>query len=175
MPPIAPGHPCLILDACCVINPAASGRLSDVLRALEQDLAIAEFVHTNEALRTPRTDLQRVVQSRLLKVIPLTPEEEETAAQWAPQNLDDDEAVTGAIAQHRAWAIVTDDWKATSFIRRVVPQLLIVTTPELIKHWVDFSIPSFGEVRSALRQIRAGARYFPPELHPLRPWWDQFA
>jgi hypothetical protein len=55
--------------------------------------------------------------------------------------LDEGEAVTGAIAMHRHWGIVTDDRKARRVFARTNPHVQLLSTPEFIKHWVSPSLP----------------------------------
>jgi len=188
VPDIAPGHQCLILDACCLINLYASGRLLEILPSLGQVIVIAEYVQSEEALRIRGNasdestvvyepiDLRPAIESGLLSVVSLETEvEEQRAVDYIGALLDTGEAITGAIAISRLWAIATDDRKATSFFARVAPQLQLVTTPEMIKHWCDSSAPAPDDVRRAIRDIRVRARYVPRRQHPLRAWWDRYA
>src|SRR6266700_4130778 len=83
----------------------------------------------------------------------------------------DGKAVTAAIALHRNWSIGSDDRKAISFFVQNMPQVQIITTPELLRYWVDAIEPSSEMVRIALQNIRRKARYEPHPKHPLCDWW----
>ena len=86
--------------------------------------------------------------------------------------LDDGEAVTGAIAVHRNWAIATDDKAAIRVFNQMAPQLQIITTPELIKYWAEKCQPSAQTIHNCLQNIEVGARYRPGRQHPLYTWWQ---
>ena len=186
MPPIAPAHRCLILDACYLINLHASGWLAAILASLGQVIVIADYVRSQEALRIrgcaaddpmssyETIDLRSVIDAGLLRVVSLeTEEEEQRAVNYVVALLDTGEAITGAIALSRHWAIGTDDRKATSFFARQAAQLQLVTTPEIVKHWADSSAPTPDDLRAAIRSVQARARYVPGRQHPLRQWWDR--
>lgn len=179
-------YPCIILDASCTITLYASGYMTDILDAIPVPVAISEYVYTVEALTVygdpnptgglpskEEIDLEPLVTARKLRVVPLAPGAEEVSAvNFAAALGDDGEAFTGAIAIHRNWAIAIDDRSAISFFRRQVPQLQIVTTPELVKHWAETTSPSEEQVRTALRNIRSRGRYAPYRSHPLDGWWQ---
>src|SRR5947208_17094709 len=110
-PDIAATHNCIILDACCVITLYITERMGDILGSVPKPFVIADYVFRNEILRF---DLQALIDQGLLTVVsPGSEEEQDTFIDFAV-HLDDGEAMTGAIAVHRNWAIATDDRKATS-------------------------------------------------------------
>jgi hypothetical protein len=184
---IAFSHDCIILDACCVINLNASGRMVEVLETIPKAVAVATYVRDVEALRIyggpagdptseyESIDLQPLVDRGLLQLVsPNSEAENISLVNFAAALGDDGEAITGAIALHRNWSIGSDDRKAINFFRREAPQLQLVTTPELIKHWVDTAAPPFNKVRSALQQVRLRARYEPSQRHLLYTWWQAY-
>ena len=182
----AVSYPCISLDASCTITLYASGHMADILDAIPVPVAIAEYVYTIEALTVygdpdpasglpskEKIDLGPLVTAGKLRVEPLAPGAEEVSAVTFAATLGDDgEAFTGAIAVHRNWAIAIDDRSALSFFRRQIPQLQIVTTPELVKHWADTASPSVEQVRTVLRNIRSRGRYAPYRGHLLYSWWQ---
>ncbi len=89
-------------------------------------------------------------------------------------SLDDGEAITGAIAVHRNWAIGSDDRRAISLFAKEAPQLQRISTLELMKHWVDSTELPADVVRSALRNVRFRAKYVPYSRHPLYHWWRTY-
>ena len=83
--------------------------------------------------------------------------------------LDDGEAMTLALAIHRAHTVATDDRKA---IRLLANRCPLLTTPNLIKTWVDHDQPPSLDTRTTIMNIRDHGRYAPHTDHPLRAWWD---
>ncbi len=166
-------HDHLILDACCVINLRASGRMEAVLSAAPIRIAIADYVKEYETLtffsgpkedvtrQREDIDLQPLIDRDLLVVADLDLKAESAAYLGFAVDLDDGEAITGAIALNRDWAIATDDKKAISVFKDESPNTQIITTPELMKIWVDAARPSAETARNALRNIELRARYRP--------------
>ena len=176
---------CIILDACCIINLYASGQMGNILQSISKSVAVAAYVRDEEALRIfggfgedatrkyERIDLQAFIDcGSLIVVSPDTEAENITFVNFAAVIGGDGEAITGAIALHRNWSIGTDDRKAISFFAQNTPQLQIITTPELIKYWVDTSNPPLDVIRVTLQKIRTKARYEPDLKHTLYDWWQ---
>ncbi len=178
-------HDHLILDACCIINLRASGRMEAVLSSAPIQMAIAGYVKEYETLTYfsgPREDvtlqkeaidLQPLIDGNILEVVDLDQETESDAYLGFAVDLDDGEAVTGAIALNRDWAIATDDKKAIADFKDESPDTQILTTPELMKIWVDNAKPTVEAASDALRNIELRARYRPGVRHTLYTWWNQ--
>lgn len=177
-------HAGLILDACCIINLYATRRMEDILKAIPESVAIADYAReevgwiyrgpdSNVTRTRGKIDLQPFVELGLLTIVSLNSEPEQNTFVSFAVDLDDGETVTGAIAVHRNWAIATDDKKATSFFINKAPHLQIISTPELIKYWVDTTHPSNEVVRVTLQNVWLRARYKPHDQHPLYEWWYQ--
>ena len=176
-------HDHLILDACCAINLYASFQMESILSSIPVPVVVSDYVKDEEALnilggadedgagRKDPVDLQPLIDLGLIKVVSLEVETESEAYINFAAELDDDEAITAAIALHRNWAVGTDDRKATNLFQRDAPKIQIISTPELIKYWADTNNPSWEMVTRALRNIRMRARYFPQSNHPLYYWW----
>ncbi len=173
-------HECLILDACCIINLYASGQMEAILRAVPGSVTVAVYVKNEEVLKvydpatkaTEDIDLRPFIDRNLLVVVDLDlAAEAETYVNFAAL-VDDGEAITGAIARHRNWAIGTDDKTATKIFRRAVPQLQIISTPDLVKYWVSVTNPPADDIKACLQAIRIRASYAPPRNHHLYEWWS---
>jgi hypothetical protein len=83
--------------------------------------------------------------------------------------LDDGEAMALAIARCRGWQLATDERKAIRLAGEVgVP---VLTTPAVLKRWVDVLGPSGTEVGAALSAIRDRARFLLSGRDPLCDWW----
>ena len=180
-------HECIILDACCVINLYASGQMERILRSISKSVAVAAYVRDKEALRVlsgikgdpaqkyERIDLQPFIDDQLLTVVsPKSEEEFMTFINFAAALGGDGEAVTGAIALHRNWSIGSDDRRATSYFAQQMPHIQLISTPELIKHWVDTDDPVFEIISMTLQKIRIKARYEPHTKHNLYHWWQSY-
>jgi len=161
-------HDCLLLDACCAINLHASGHMEDILKAIPGTVALATFVLDEEILRS---NLQSFVERGLIHTVSPDSEAEEISFVNFAVELDDGEAVTGAIAMHRHWGVATDDRKAQRVFARTNPGVQLLSTPELLKYWADTHNPPLEVVREALQNIQTHASYKPSATHSLHAWW----
>lgn len=163
--------PCdrLLLDACCVFALHHSGHMGDILAAAASEAAVASYVMEHELLDI---DIRNLVESGQLTILVPDGEAEETLVVNFASRLEDGEAYTGAIAEHRNWAIATDEVKAINFFTRRQPPLRLATTPDLLQNWATLAGVSNSTLRSALESISSHARYRPRQAHHLRSWWD---
>lgn len=175
-------HPCLILDACCVINLYASGRMGDILASIAHVVTVAAYVKDHEA-HTVYTadgsgareaiDLSPLINQGLLQVVDIASAAESVRfIDFSARLGDDGEAMTGAIATERDWAIGTDDGAARRFFSQDCPRLQLVSSLELLKHWADTTGLPLPELGTALRLVRVRGRYQPKARHPLYTWWQ---
>ena len=171
----------LLLDASCLLNLYATGRLIEIARVLPWQLAVVDYVLEQEALyvraigaheeqeETVPADLSPLIDEGLLLVVRLeTPSEEASFVELAAI-LDDGEAVTGAIALNRGHLIAIDDRKARRVLGESAPWMRLVSTLDLVRQWCE-SVP-VQEVGHALRAMQHGARYVPGQRDPLYAWW----
>lgn len=180
-------HDYIILDACCVINLYASGKMSSVLKSVPVRFAIADYVYEKEVLKIytgPNNDvtqtneavnLKPFIDSKLVAVAsPNCEDEFIDYIDFLANRLDDGEALTGAIAKSRNWGIGIDEKKGISFFTRETPQLQLVSTPELLKHWADTTNPSPEMLKTVILNIQNRARYCPNTRHSLYQWWENY-
>lgn len=176
----------LILDASCLINLYASGKMEDILKAVPESVVVADYVlhqeslwiydGPSEAVREKKRpiDLQPFVSSHLLQVVDIEfPEEANLFVEFATK-MDDGEALTGAIAVHRRWAIVVDDKRARNFFQREFSDLQMVYSLEIVKHWATTTKAPDAVVSTVLWGIRNRGVYVPANNHPLWVWWDSY-
>jgi predicted nucleic acid-binding protein len=167
-------HDYVILDACYVINLRESDSMSAILESLQVSVAIADIVFQEEILlgkHDGELRVQALVDNGLLAIVNFESEDEMNAFINFAAVMDDGEAATSAIAVSRDWVIATDDRKAIQFLRQNVAEVRIVTTLELLKHWVDTVHPPADTVRTVLENIRSRAHYIPHTRHHLYGWW----
>lgn len=183
---ISPAHPCIILDASCIISLYASSQIKAILESIRQSVAVAAFVLNKEALwvyggpdedvkqAKEKIELQPFVEAGLIQIVTLDSAVEiETYVNLAIE-IDDGEAVTGAIAIQRSWAVGVDDKKARSLFQREAAQIQLIYTLELVKYWADTLNPTTEEISQVLERIQKRAVYEPGSKHPLYSWWLKY-
>lgn len=171
----------LILDACCVINLHVSGQMKEILQAAGVRLAVAQEVKKNEVLfaddpgeagEKQPVDLDSLAHEGVLEVVDFETEEEaDMIVNLAALRLDMGESVTVAIAVYRHWALATDERKCLGIMRELFPKIQVVTTPDLVRLWVDKTNPPAAVLQSVLRAIAQKGHYAPPKSHALYEWW----
>jgi predicted nucleic acid-binding protein len=174
-------HSHLLLDACCVLNFCASGQLLAILKSIPVQVAVTQIVrdkelktlqHLEDEENDSATQFEAAIAQNLLIIVDFESEEEAESFVNYAANLDDGESATGALAFHREWAMATDDKRAISFFRKETPQIQILSTLEIVKHWSEEAGVDSQTLRDALNLIRVKARYMPHKSHPLLSWWE---
>lgn len=175
-------HSHLVLDACCILNFAASGHFIEILSTIPAQVVITEVVKQKELLTLQRLSesdcdgklqFDTAIQKGLLLVVDFESDlESDTFINYAFQIGDDGESATGAIAVHRDWAIATDDKRAIAFFQKEAPQLQIFSTLEIIKDWSETADLTPQQLRTALNAVRHKGRYIPHRNHLLLDWWQ---
>jgi predicted nucleic acid-binding protein len=179
-------HDCIILDACCLINLFASRQMRAVLETIPKSLSVATYVRDHEVLSiysgptnnvqetSELIDLQPFIDDRLLLLVDIETEVEENTYINFAEKLDDGEAITGAIALNRNWAIATDDSASVRLFQNSAPHIALVSTLDLVKYWADTIKPVDDIIREAILNIRVRGKYEPHRTHPLYAWWQKF-
>lgn len=169
--PLAASHDAIILDACCVITLSCTGKIGEILSTLPKPAMVADYVYESEVLRF---DLQGLADKGLLTVVSADSEEEQNLLVNFALDLDDGEAVTGAIGVHRTWAIATDDRKALGLFRRVAPHIELISTLGMVEYWAENTGRNDEEIKEALENLHVGAPYEPKPSHPQYTWWHGY-
>ena len=170
----------LLLDASCLLNLYATGRMMEIAAALPGRLAVVDYVMEREALYVRATGanaeeetvpvyLSPLIDEGLLQIMRLESPGEEASFVELAALLDDGEAMTGAIALNRGHSVAIDDRKARRVLGEKAPGMKLVSTLEIMRRWAE-SVP-VQEVSRALRAMRHGARYVPGPRDPLYTWW----
>jgi hypothetical protein len=174
-----------IVDACCLINLYASGRVESIIPACRgvfhvsdqvrgESLSIRQPDPDDPSLLVPSPiDLSQAIAGGLIRECRLeSPEEVKLFVTFAAQ-LDEGEASCLAIAKSRGWIVATDDRKA---IRLATESAIpVVTTPELVECWAATDNATDEEVVDVLRNIERFARFRPRRTSPLHDWWTGFS
>ena len=174
---------CLVLDASCLLNLYATGRLGEVVLTVGARIEVADYVLEHEAIYTWQTDstgtreemvpvdLTPLVEEGLIRAVRLEhPEEQETFVALAAL-VDDGEAATAALALHRGCSVATDDRKARRVFGEFMPEVPLVSTLELMKLWADERQVPRDELRTAMDAMRDSASYVPSSRDPFFEWW----
>ena len=176
-----PGDGVLLLDASCLLNLYATGRMIGIAAALPWQMAVVDYVLEHEALyiraigayeeqgETVPVDLYPLVDDGLLLVVRLEDPNEEAYFVELAATLDDGEAITGAIALNRGYSVAIDDRKARRVLGEKAPGMRLVSTLELVQHWA--TAVTNQEVILVLRAMQHGAHYIPGQRDPLYDWW----
>ena len=178
-------HPseCLVVDASCLLNLYATGRLRDISLAIRAQIEVADYVLEHEAIYTWQTDstgareeavpvdLTPLVEEGLIRVVELEYADEQKTFVDLAAIVDDGEAATGALALYRGCSVATDDRKARRVFGEFMPNIPLVSTLELMKLWADESQVSHDELRAAMDAMRDSASYVPSNRDPLFEWW----
>ncbi len=175
-------HSHVLLDACCVLNFCASGKLLAILESIPAQVAVTQVVQERELRTLQRLEdeenegaiqFETAIAQSLLTVVDFESEEEvESFVNYAAILKDDGESATCAIAIHRGWAIATDDKRAIAFFQQTALYLQVLSTPDIIKHWSEEAGVDSPALRDVLNAIRVKGRYSPDKNHPLRSWWE---
>lgn len=173
----------LLIDANCLLNLYATGRLREITIAVPYQFWVADFVVKHEALFVWRPDptdgrdvkepikLDSLLEEGLIQLMRLEhPAEEDTFVGLAAI-LDDGEAITGALAVHRGCSVATDDRKARRELGQLSPPVRLVSTLELLKWWGKEAQVSRDELGAAMAEMQLSASYRPGRRDPLYQWW----
>lgn len=160
----------IIFDACCLINLGVSAFLLAILQSLGRPLIVASYVAKQE-LR--RLSLQPLIDAGQLLLTDVASDAEKL--DWltyaATYDLEEGEAITGAIARSRGWMIATDEGKAIEAFKHTIPDGVVLTTPDLVHHWANTTAPSASTLRQVLDDIQTKGNYYPGKRHSLHAWW----
>lgn len=178
----------LLLDACCLINLFASGRMEAVLGLLPYRFGTSELVADREVLSirgAPATDDEperialapRDLEGLGFAVLPVASEEEQAEFVRFAAELDDGEASVCALAMVHGGGVATDDRKALRILGRFgneVSTLWTIQTPELLFQWAQRSGASAAEIREVLRMVADRGSFYPRPGAPRYDWWEQY-
>ena len=171
-----------VIDACCLINVCAVdqhqlwlprlGLRWHVPSAVMEE-ALYLYGTDEEGTRIPRSiDVQALIEADIVNSCTVVSDEEISGYIEFAAQLDDGEAMALAIARCRGWLLATDDRKALRLANE--HGVTTITTPDVMKRWVEIVQPADDEVRGALQCIYDYAKFFPPKRSSLYEWWMSY-
>lgn len=169
----------LLLDACSLINLYASRHLPHIIGVRSERFGIVQNVYRESRFvfqggdgpdRQTREPIDwPALTSGLLDLLG-DPTEEEAALYFdLSLELGDGEAMTGAVAYHRGYGVVSDDRKATDLLGEL--GIEVTSSLALVDHWARQSGIESDALRRVITDIRIRARYMPARSHPHYEWW----
>ena len=179
--------PCAVIDACCLIDLLTTGRAEAILRAAGFDWRLPAAVEDEVSevrqfdparpgrIQKVSVDLSPLKTTGVLQgCAPANQIELDRFVHYATQFRADGEAMCIAIAEHRNWAIATDDRKAIRVAERA--GLTVVSSPAIVKRWADAMQPDQATLCNVLRNIQVLAQFKPNPAMPEYQWWvDELA
>lgn len=171
-----------LIDACSLINLYATRRIETILAASPDRFGIVDVVREEsgyvlrggdgpDATEQEPIDLQRLEEAGLLATHAAETDDEFRTYIDLTGEMDDGEAMTGAVAIHRGHKVITDDRKALQVLDE--RGVACKTTLDLIKGWAEHENIPRKALRTVLLDVRQRARYAPHKQHHLREWWDE--
>lgn len=167
----------VVLDACAVLSLYATDRMDEIVRLLPSPVVVADMV-VEEALyirrviegesTNERVNLASLINAGLLVVVRGETEQELRTFIDLAFHLDDGEAMSGALAIHRCWPLVTDDRKAE---RLLGERVQLRSTLDVVREWADRQRIGADDIRAALTGIDERG-YRPGRHHSLHGWWE---
>lgn len=174
----------LVLDACCLLNLTAAGKILHenssrtgfsffVPRVVAKESIYILQPDDDQAGQLVRkeVDMNLYVDRKLVSYCDVEGAyETELYVQFAVQ-IDDGEAACLAIAKSRSWILATDDRIA----RRLATEqsVKVLGTPEIVRTWAESNSVSDSEISSVIGNIQRYAKYVPRSNVPDAEWWYQ--
>lgn len=171
-----------IIDACCLINLFASGKIESILKSGRRPHFIShQVLQESLTIRQPDPDdasafvrvpvsPSALIESGLLGLCDFESSSESQLFVEFAARIDDGEASCLAIAKSRDWTVVTDDRKAIRLANE--SGINVVTTPELLQEWVRIAAPPKNEISAAIRNIERFARFHLGRSVRHVEWWN---
>ena len=173
----------ILLDASCLLNLYATGRMRDIAASTGYQFEVADYVLQYETLYVLQTnpegtgeervpvDLNSLIEDGLLNVVEFEGEDALSSFVQLASAVDDGEAATGALALHRYCSVAIDDRKARRVLGEVMPEVALVSTLELMQLWAQEASVPVRELQDAFMAMQMGASYVPGRRDPLYDWW----
>jgi hypothetical protein len=172
----------LLLDPSCVISLYASGQMEPILHAYPAQIGVVDVVRTGEMLDIwdgPDEDVRQhkstvnllpFIAAGVLVEVPFETVDTQIVVNLAAYGLNNGECTTMAVASRLGWVVGIDNVPAWRRIAALLPQVSLVSTAQLLKHWADTRHITTKNVCTVLRcmQRRGGYRF--PKHDRLGDW-----
>lgn len=195
-PPAGTSGGLLLLDACCLINLFATGRIDEILTALPYRFAAGRYVAEEEVLKIEtvpgdegsgggtgrvvlRPRITELIETGILTKLEISSGAERRELVRFAAELDDGEAETLALASVHGGRVATDDKKAIrvageAWSRKSNPAARsapCLRTSELVFEWADRKGIEDAELARILRDVARRASFLPPRSDPHFERW----
>jgi predicted nucleic acid-binding protein len=169
--------PSILLDACSLINFVASGVALNVIAEANDCRFAATTIAMDETLYIAGTtpgereliDIEALARLGVLTVVELNPAEVSEFVALA-QTVDDGEASTLAVAQHRGLSVATDDRRAVRLANEL--GINVHTTAAILRRWSAACFASEEQIATALWSVEVRGNFVPRREDANRIWWD---
>jgi predicted nucleic acid-binding protein len=171
-------EPPLVLETSTLINLAASDEMSPIIQSLGRQVIVCAASRTecrwrgeNEGplVQANLDDLARM--SVLIDGTELSDAEEALFVELATA-LADAEAMAVAVATSQGCALASDDAKVRRLFReRVSSRERLLSTPDVVRHWVDSDGISRERARAAVGRMVERAHFEPQMDNEAIGWW----
>jgi len=176
----------ILLDACCLLNLVATGYFSEALENDDWHYAWSGIIADKEALyikqesKTLEGELEYIpIDSRAIAaksggcIIEVGEVSEIDLYVRLAVSLDDGEAHGLAVAKKLGFCFGTDDRKAIRIAALPELDVRVITTPEIVKHWLEARLVNV-EPRVLISKIERYGRFRPRPDNVLADWWASF-
>lgn len=175
----------LLLDASCVISLYASSQIEPILRAYPAQIGVVDVVRTGEMLdvwdgpdenvrqHKSTVNLLPFIAAGALVEVPFENIDVEMVVNLAAHGLNNGECATMAVAYRLGWGVTIDNVAAWRRVAALLPQVSLVSTSQLLKHWADTQHITIKDVCTVLQSMRRRGRYRFPKHDRLGDWLQQ--
>ncbi len=173
----------IVIDACCLLNLLATGEEGDLVRALELRLVVPEPARQEVFyLEGPPDEdgnpthypasLDQLESAGLLQTWAID-DQSRDAFVAAASHLKDPDAACAAIAATHRLPLATDDRKIRKVTAELFPDVLLVSTLEIVHRAASSLDLGPDRVTALLEKLRTRGRFVAPKDDPLAGWfWE---
>jgi hypothetical protein len=168
-----------------VISLYASSQMEPILRAYPAQIGVVDVVRTDEILdvwdgpdenvrqHKSTVNLLSFIAAGVLVEAPFENIDVKMVLNLAAHGLNNGECATMAVAYRLGWGLGIDNVSAWRRIAALLPQVSLVSTSQLLKHWADTQHITLKDVCTALQSMRRRGGYRFQKHDPLGDWLQQ--
>jgi predicted nucleic acid-binding protein len=162
-----------VIDASTLINLAAAEVFAEMLQAIADRCFLCRvvkteclFIRSADGSQLDSVEPVRWIEAGIMFECELAPDEEERFVTYAAA-IDDGEAMCLAVAEARAYVLVTDDRKAKHLAKEIGVRTL--STAAIVREWAHAK--SDEAIVGVINSIEKRARFRPPDDDSDYEWW----